>query len=89
MSHIEFNSVFVESEAPDTKSFCKVESIDLLDINTAEDDTENTGDYYVWLYLRGGKIVAAFRGTLEACQERYEMIKADMIESERRQINGD
>ena len=89
MSHIEFNSVFVESEAPKTKSFCKVESIDFMDINTAADDTENTGDYYVWLTLRSGKVVPCFRGTLEACQERYEMIKADMIKSERRQINGD
>ena len=89
MSHIEFNSVFVKSEAPETQSFCKVESIDFMDINTAADDIENTGDYYVWLTLRSGKVVSCFRGTLEACQERYEMIKADMIESERRQINGD
>ena len=85
MSYIEFNSVFVESEAPKIKSFCKVESIDLMDINTAKDDTENTGDYYVWLTLRSGKVIPCFRGTLAACQERYEMIKADMIESEQRQ----
>ena len=89
MSHIEFDSVFAESEAPKIKSFCKVESIDFMDINTAADDTENTGDYYVWLTLQSGKVIPCFRGTLEACQERYEMIKADMIESERRQINGD
>ena len=88
MSYIEFNSVFVESEAPKTKAFCKVDNIVFMDINTSADDIENTGDYFVWLYLQGGHTVAAFRGTLEACQERYERIKSDMIKSERRQETG-
>ena len=80
MSYFEFNSVFVESEAPEVKSLCKLESIDHIEINTEAEDTENTGDYYVWLTLRGGRSIACFRGTLEACQAQYEMIKADMIE---------
>ena len=78
MSFIEFTSVFVESEAPKVKAFCRLESVDFVDINTAESDTENKGDYYVWLTLRGGKVVPCFRGTLELCQERYEMIIGDL-----------
>ena len=82
MSFIEFNAVFIESEAPEVKAFCRLDSIDYMYINTAGDDTDNTGDYYVWLYLSNGEHVPCFAGSLESCKERYEMIKKDIIKSE-------
>lgn len=74
MTFIEFKSVFVEPEAPEVKSVCRLESVDYIEINTAGDDTENTGDYYVWLALRGGEKIPCFRGTLQACKICYEKI---------------
>ena len=78
MNFIEFKSVFVEKEAPTVKSFCRLEAVDFVEINTAGDDTDNTGDYFVWLSLRGGEKAPCFRGTLEACKKCYEMIICDM-----------
>ena len=74
MPFIEFKSVFIESEAPEVKSACRLEAVDHIEINTAGDDTENTGDYFVWLTLRGGEKIPCFGGTLEACKICYEKI---------------
>ena len=75
MSFIEFKSVFMEPEAPEVNTLCRVESIDLIEINTAGDDTENTGDYYVWLTLKSGNLVACYRGTLDECKAEYARLK--------------
>ena len=81
MSYIEFESVFVEGEAPKVKSLCKLISIEAVEINTAGDDVENTGDYFVWLTLSSGSVTPCFRGTLEACEEHYEQVKADILKA--------
>ena len=52
----------------------------LMEINTAGDDTENTGDYYVWLTLKSGEITACYRGTLDECKAQYENMKKGMRE---------
>ena len=75
MSFIEFKSVFMEPEAPEVNTLCRVESIDLIEINTAGDDTENTGDYYVWFTLKSGNMVAYHRGTLDECNAEYKKIR--------------
>ena len=80
MSFIEFKSVFMEPEAPEVNTLCRVESIDLMEINTAGDDTENTGDYYVWLTLKSGEMTACYRGTLDECKTHYENMKKGMRE---------
>ena len=79
MGYIEFDAVFVEGDAPKVKSLCKLSSIEHVEVNTAGDDTENTGDYFVWLTLSSGSVNACFRGSLEACKERYEQVKADIL----------
>ena len=80
---IEFKAVFTEPEAPqDLKSFCRLDSIDYMYINTAGDDKDNTGDYYVWLKLRSGETIPCFAGTKEHCKERYEMIKSDLLKTQ-------
>ena len=75
MSFIEFPSVFVEKDAPDTITMCRIESIELVQINTAGNDKENTGDYYVWLYLKSGQTEPCFAGTLEECKEAYRKLQ--------------
>ena len=45
--YIEYYSVFTESNAPKIKEMCKLSSIVHMSINTAKDDEDNTGDYYV------------------------------------------
>ena len=72
MIYIKFQAVFVEKDAPEVESLCKLESIDHIEINTAGDDTENIGDYFVWLTLQSGTVVPCYRGTLDACKEQYE-----------------
>lgn len=73
---LEFESVFVERDAPKSKSMCKVSSIERIHINTDGDDTENAGDYYVWLDLSNGDQIPCFAGTLSECQAKYEHIKS-------------
>ena len=66
VNFIEFESVFLEKDAPKSKSFCRLHSIEYVDINTAKEDIENKGSYYVWLTLRSGKTVPCFCGTFQA-----------------------
>ena len=75
MSFIEFKSVFMEPESPEVNKLCRVESIDQIEINTAGDDTENAGDYYVWLTLKSGEMTACYRGTLDECKAHYARIR--------------
>ena len=76
--YIEYYSVFTESNAPKIKEMCKLSSIVHMSINTAKDDEDNTGDYYVQLQLSSGLAVPCFAGSLQACQEQYELIKTEM-----------
>lgn len=79
MKFIEFPSVFVQKEAPDTKTVVRIDSIEMIQINTSGDDKDNTGDYFLWLYLRSGDVKSCFRGTLEECKERYEKLCATCV----------
>ena len=72
---LEVESVFTEVDAPKPKELIKVAAIQRVHINTAGDDTENTGNYYVWVTLGHGAIISCFEGTLSECQAKYEHIK--------------
>ena len=86
MGYIEFDAVFVEGDAPKVKSLCKLSSIEAVEINTAGDDVENTGDYFVWLTLSSGSVTPCFRGTLEACEEHYGQVKADILKAAKNSV---
>ena len=78
MAYIEFDTIFMEDDAPEVKSLCKMDNIELMEINTAEEDAKNTGDYFVWFTLSSGKVIPCFRGTLAECQGFYELKKQEL-----------
>ena len=77
MSFQTFKCVFLEGDAPKALQYhVNTDSILYVSVNTAGDDTENTGPYYVWLWLIGGECLAVFKGTQLECQKHFHEVKA-------------
>ena len=75
----EVATIYTDQEAPEgLKSLINIWAVDYISINTAGDDTDNTGDYYVWAYMRSGVVIPIYQGDLESCKDFYERFKSGM-----------
>ena len=76
MNFQSFNCVYDELNAPDNLEYhVDVDKINYVSLNTAGDDEENTGDYFVWIHIAGDAL-AVFRGTKTECKAYFDEIKA-------------
>ena len=73
---LEFKTIYTESEAPKhLKEIINIDSIDRIFINTAGDDNDNNGDYYVWVDIRNGNTIPIHVGNINDCVDFYNSLK--------------
>ena len=72
-----FYCVYESPNAPrDLEYHVNIGEIAYISVNTAGDDTENKGDYFLWLHMRNGDYLAVYRGTKDACKTHFCSVKA-------------
>ena len=87
MTFLEVDTIYIEKDAPKVKQMIKLSSITNLYINTAGDDKDSSGDYYVWVSLESGQEKAIFAGTLHGCQIFYLDIKEKLTKLSKQTSN--
>ena len=73
---LEYNSVYIDIDFPEVPEMLRCSSIERLSINTAGDDTDNSGPCYLWVTTKSGEATPIFEGTIDEVKNRYNEVRA-------------
>ena len=76
---LEYNSIYIDKDFPEVPEMLRCSSIEGLFINTAGDDTDNSGPCYLWATTKSGEMTPIFEGTIDEVKNRYKEVQAIIV----------